>query len=115
MSMRFRWFGKRREREIKRRSIEGLMAAAQHVLAVSNSRIPLDEGHLMRSGGVDVDEQAMKASVYYTAIYAPRQHEELDWNHAPGREAKFLEKSMIEQRARVREIIAEHTRRATRG
>ncbi len=69
----------------------GLKLGAEYVLEEANRLVPLDEGTLFESGTTDVDEGALKASVSYDTVYACRQHEEMTWGHAPGRQAKYLE------------------------
>lgn len=95
----------------RRRAARGLQLAAEHVLAESKQEVPLDEGTLERSGKATVDETALTAAVSYDTVYAVRQHEELTWQHAPGRKAKYLEDPMNRERRRVAEIIAAEIRR----
>jgi hypothetical protein len=97
----------------RRRVARGLALAAEHVLAESKLEVPLDEGTLERSGRTDVDEAALRASVSYDTPYAVPQHERLDYRHAPGRKAKYLEDPLNRERARVAEIIAAELRRWT--
>jgi len=59
------------------------------VLKDSNQRAPRDDGTLVKSGRVTVDDLTVQVS--YTAVHAALQHERLDWRHADGGEAKFLE------------------------
>jgi hypothetical protein len=92
----------------------GLFLGAEHVLGESNTRVPLDEAALMRSGTASVDEPSLTAMVSYDTPYAARQHEELTWRHAPGREAKFLENSLNAARQEVAALIAAELRRAMR-
>lgn len=95
----------------KRRAARGVALAVEHILAESNKIIPLDEGTLMRSGETSVDEGALEGSVSYNSVYAVRQHEELTWNHAPGRQAKYLETAVNTSRADCARIIQQELRR----
>jgi hypothetical protein len=52
--------------------------------------------------------------VSYDTPYAARQHEELDWRHAPGRQAKYLEQPLNAERATVLDLVAAQMRRALR-
>ena len=38
-------------------------------------------------------------------MYAARQHEELDWNHPKGGEAKYLQKAIQENAGRLGNLI----------
>lgn len=68
-------------------------AMAQHILQVSNAHVPHEEGILEDSGDVS-DPDGGSCTVFYDTPYAVRQHEELDWNHDPGRTAKYLENAL---------------------
>lgn len=92
----------------------GLLLAAEHVLTESQAVVPLDEGELQRSGTTAVDEGSLKAAIGYDSVYAARQHEELTWRHAPGRQAKFLEQPLNANRGPVARLIAAQIRRALR-
>lgn len=78
----------------KARARIGLMKGLELVLAESNKIVPLDEATLERSGKVVMEDDALKGAIGYDTPYAMRQHEELAWRHAPGRQAKFLETAM---------------------
>jgi hypothetical protein len=96
----------------RRNALRGLRLAAEHILQVSKTQVPLEEGTLERSGKVTVDESRLEAAVSYDTVYAVRQHEELTWHHpVPGRKAKYLEDPMREEHDRAMEIIAAQVRR----
>ncbi|MEU8195234.1 hypothetical protein AB0C10_15785 [Microbispora amethystogenes] len=88
--------------------------ACQHVLNVSNMRVPIQEGHLEKSGDTVVDRTELKGYIFYDQPYAVRQHEELDYRHAPGRTAKYLELAAQEEAGTVETIIATRLREITR-
>ncbi|MFP8960035.1 hypothetical protein ACLIYP_05600 [Streptomyces nanhaiensis] len=98
--------------EVRQAAGRALYLAAEHVLSVSNDRVPLDEAALQRSGTASVDEGSLRAAVAYDTPYAARQHEELTWRHAPGRRAKYLESSLNDSRDEVRRLVAAQIRRA---
>jgi hypothetical protein len=83
------WDGDRVEATVSGGEAEGLLLGAEHLLGVSRSVCPIEEGTLIRSSGTDVDGDS--ASVYYDTVYARYQHERLDLRHDPGRQAKYLE------------------------
>ncbi|MET7933492.1 hypothetical protein [Streptomyces sp. NPDC005322] len=49
---------------------QGLFLGAEHVLGVSNERVPLDEAALQRSGTASVEEGGLRAAVSYDTPYA---------------------------------------------
>ncbi|MEU9557977.1 hypothetical protein [Streptomyces fumanus] len=101
-------------RQLRAGGARGLLRGAEHVLGLSTDRVPLDEGYLQSTGTADVDPAVLRAAVSYDGPYAVRQHEELRWRHAPGREAKYLENSLNASRPQVAALIAAALRRAMR-
>jgi hypothetical protein len=111
---RFRFDGQRLWTSRGRRlASEGLRRGLEHVLAESKKIVPLDEGTLERSGKADVN--GLHGSISFDTPYAARQHEELTWQHAPGRSAKYLEIPMARERQTVLELMAVPLRRWLRG
>lgn len=88
----------------------GLFLAAEHVLQVSNTHVPIEEGTLERSGATSVGD--LEASTSYDTPYAVVQHEELGYRHDAGRTAKFLERASIGERQKVAQIMAQAAREA---
>lgn len=91
---------------LERGSARGLTLALEHVLAVSNERVPIEYGDLERSGIVSVSADGDEGAVSYSTPYAVPQHEELDYEHNEGRQAKYLESAIYDEQATVRRIIA---------
>lgn len=116
MAQRFRldFNGATVERHLRAAAARGLLLAAEHVLAESQAVVPLDEGPLQNSGTASVDDGDLTAAVAYDTPYAIRQHEELDYRHAPGRQAKYLEQPLNANRGPVQRLIAAELRRALR-
>ncbi|MDX3398447.1 minor capsid protein [Streptomyces sp. ME01-18h] len=116
MAQRFRldFHGAAVERDLRAAAARGLLLAAEHVLAESQEVVPLDEGPLQNSGTASVNEGDLAAAVSYDTPYAVRQHEELDYRHAPGRTAKYLERPLNAERQQVQALIAAQMRRALR-
>ncbi|RAJ61699.1 hypothetical protein K378_04059 [Streptomyces sp. Amel2xB2] len=112
---RLTWNGEQALRGTEDGAARGLRAVAEHVLARSRARVPIEEGTLERSGVATVDEGELTAAVSYDTPYAVRQHEELDYRHDAGRTAKYLEDPLNEQADTVAELIAAAVRRALRG
>lgn len=96
----------------------GVRLAAEHVLTASRAVVPIEEGTLERSGKVEA--RGLHAEVSYggeddtTQIVAIVQHERLDYRHAAGRTAKYLEGPLLAEAGEVAEIIAAQVRRALR-
>lgn len=88
---------------------DGLREVAEHVLEESNKRTPKDDGDLIASGGVGVDD--LRANVAYKSFYAPWIHERVDFKHDDGGEAKYLENAVEAETSNLAEIMA----RAARG
>lgn len=95
----------------KARAARGLQLALEHVLAESNKLVPLEEGTLLRSGHVSMDASVLTGTVSYDTPYAVRQHEELSWRHAPGRQAKYLETAVNASRDECARIMQAEMRR----
>ncbi|MFE4548280.1 hypothetical protein [Streptomyces sp. NPDC056785] len=113
-TFRLTWNGPAVERELRQAAARGVFLAVEHVLGESNNVVPLDESPLMQSGTASVDEPSLTGMVSYDTPYAVAQHERLDYRHAPGRTAKYLENSLNGARAEVLAIIAAQMRRAMR-
>ncbi|WP_424861395.1 hypothetical protein [Streptomyces sp. MMS24-I29] len=111
---RLRWHGDAATGAIREAAARGLLLGAEHVLAASRQRVPINEGTLEQSGATSVDEQQMTAAVSYDTPYARRVHEDMTARHAPGRTAKFLEGVLPETAGEVQALIAAQIRRALR-
>lgn len=96
-------------------SVDGLELAAEHLLQVSSSRAPHEEGDLERSGEVSKDPASQTVAVSYDRPYAVRQHEDLTLRHDDGRSAKYLEDPMNEERDTMLALIARASRRKLGG
>lgn len=90
---------------------DGLRDAGKQLLKASNAKAPVDDRDLIKSGRVKIDDLTMR--VHYTAVHATFQHERLDYEHADGGQAKFLESAANE--VAVDEVLAKHARKALGG
>ncbi len=86
----------------------------EHVLGESTKIVPLEEGTLSRSGktSAEMTGDVAVAAVSYDTPYAARQHEEMDWRHDPGRQAKYLEQPLGAAAPTVAKIYAQAAREA---
>lgn len=108
------WNGDRIAAAARAAALRGVTMAGEHLLAEARSLVPLEEGTLERSGEVVVDEAKLAATVVFDTPYAVRQHEELGYQHAPGRQAKYLEEPFNRERDTMQKLIAAQIRRALR-
>lgn len=74
---------------VEKAAQDAMKDTGRKLLKRSNELAPRDDGDLIKSGKVVVDD--LSISVRYTAPYAVFQHEHLDWAHEDGGGAKFLE------------------------
>jgi hypothetical protein len=112
--MRLEWNGDQVLAALRDASMDGLELAAEHLLQVSSSLVPHEEGDLERSGEVSRDDAQRAVAVSYDRPYAVRQHEDLSLRHDAGRKAKYLEGPMNTERQTMLELIAAQARRALR-
>lgn len=108
------WNGDEILAELRAEEVTGLTLAAEHLLQVSRTEVPIEEGTLERSGTATVDEEALTAAVAYDTLYATRQHEDMTLRHADGRKAKYLEDPLNAEQDTMLELIAAQARRALR-
>lgn len=97
---------------------QGILKAAEHLLAETIPKVPLDQGTLRNSGGVSqtVENQGLTAIVSFDTPYAARLHEHPEYNfQEPGTGGKFLENTANEEKSTMGAIIAAEVRRASNG
>lgn len=83
---------------------KGLKDALEHLRGAAQDRTPYREGDL--EGNAFPSQDGLNGTVYYTDVYAARQHEELGWVHPIKGEAKYLEKAAIAEQDTLGQIIA---------
>lgn len=96
----------------RRGAVRGLQVATEHLLQVSRTQVPIEEGTLERSGTASVDPASLKGAVSYDTPYAVKQHEDLGLRHDDGRKGKYLEDPMNSEAETMRALIAAEIRRA---
>ena len=109
-----KWHGGKAKAANRKARRKALRAGAEHILSMSNLRVPLEEGTLERSGAVTLNAEGDEAAVSYDTVYARRQHEELTWKHDPGRSAKYLELALDEHGDEALAIMSARYRAALR-
>lgn len=102
---------RRRFRAAARRAVT---MVGEDLLGEAQRRAPIEEGTLRASGELEVEERGdtITAVVSFNTVYAARQHEELDWDHPLGGQAKYLESVLREREPRYRRAIDAAIRRA---
>lgn len=112
MANRIAWQADQIIEQLRTAMSEGLADAAEHLLQVSQERVPLESTDLQQSGEASSDPGNLQAAVSYDGDYAVLQHELLDLQHDAGRTAKYLEGPANEETAAIQELIAERIRQA---
>lgn len=82
---------------------DAIQKGLEHIAEVSAAQTPLDEGTLVRSQRVVIDEPD-SGYISYRTPYAHRQHEELSYRHPHGN-AKYLELPMQTETDTALDII----------
>ena len=115
MSERLVWHGAEVKAKERAAAAHGLYLWAEEVLTQATKVVPLapSGGTLQRSGkAFPPGPGELKAAVSYDTPYAVRQHEELDYHHAPGRTAKYLETPLNASKELGRVIVAREIKAA---
>ena len=112
LSRGFRWHGKEVREKIRKAAAEGLLEAAEALRQDSQQEAPVQEGTMILSADTDIDQRALKASVFYDTPYATKQHEDRTISHRNGRKAKYLEDPANANRDRYMGRVAKRIREA---
>lgn len=101
-----------------------VVRAANDLLARAVPLAPIETGRL-RDSAVGPDPETgehfverddyVEATVSFNTPYAARQHEELEWNHPVGGQAKYLEQPFKEMMPRYDAALAAALERAVRS
>jgi hypothetical protein len=105
---------------LKRRQIAAAAAATEKTMRAIVARgqllAPIEEGTLRGSGDVEPPEitaTGVTVTGFFATVYAARQHEELDWEHPRGGQAKYLEEPFKQAIPRYPAIVAAAVRSVT--
>jgi hypothetical protein len=90
---------------------EGLQEAGDMILAASNADAPKVSGDLVGSAR---NEEAgeLERRLIYTSVYARWIHEHLWFKHPHGGGAKYLERALVANGDKAREIVADSIKAA---
>ena len=107
--------GRELERRVRIAAAAAVNIALEEVLAMSQQLVPLEEGTLQASGHVvPATPEDPRGEVRYSTAYAAKQHEELDYQHLPGRTAKYLEGPFKARLPEIRKLVGEAVTRTVR-
>lgn len=112
MDVEIKWNGAAAKKASRAGGIRGLQLSTELLLGEAVKIVPLEEGTLQHSGKAAVDEESLTGIVSFGTPYAVVQHERLDFRHANGRQAKYLEKPWRENAAKFAQIIAYQIKKA---
>jgi hypothetical protein len=87
---------------------DGALSSMYKVLEASQAIVPLDMTPLQKSGALTEDGNTIYVSYGQgeSADYAIIQHENLEYRHAPGRQAKYLEQPFRTAQPNILQTIA---------
>ena len=94
----------------RRGAQRGLTLGLEQILTTARQRVPIEEGTLERSGATA--QRDLSGVVSFDTPYAVVQHEDLTLNHDAGRQAKYLETAMADERTTVARIVQQQIRNA---
>lgn len=100
----------KRASKIKSSTPKAMRDIGQDLLGKSVERAPVDQGDLRGSGFSEVDGTV--TTIGFTEPYALRQHEELQYTHPQGGEAKYLERPLNENINRYVKFLEDSTKKA---
>lgn len=98
---------------IEKATQDELRKAGRQILQRSNQLAPKDDGDLVKTGRAIVDDLTLQVS--YTAPHAHLQHENLEYQHEDGGQAKFLETAIDELAGPINAALAAAVRKSLGG
>lgn len=110
----FDWFGDDVRKKINHNSRKGMVKGLEFIKQESVKVVPKDTGLLEKSAGLKFNEQTggrHEGVVFYDTPYAIRQHEELNFRHAEGRIAKYLELPFQQNQMKALQIMQREIKR----
>lgn len=102
------WHGAAILEELREHAGDGIDDAMEMLLTASRAVVPVLSEDLSKSGKASRD--GLTGLVSYNTVYAVIQHEELEYRHAPGRQAKYLEQPFNDLQQQMIQAIADRLR-----
>lgn len=103
--MKLVWKGNQIKAQYREAAALALQDAAEFLKDESNKIAPIDEGTLINSSFVAVDDRNLVVVVAYDTPYAIVQHERTYYRHRNGRQAKYLEQPVRQFGNRVVQFV----------
>jgi hypothetical protein len=91
----------------------GLKKFAKFIFNESQKIVPTDYGPLKESGHIESggDDDRPTESIVYDEHYAVVQHEDLEFKHKPGEQAKYLEAPLRINRHKLKDFVAKEVKK----
>jgi len=99
------WFGDDVKKKVMTANEKAITLGLEFIKQESVKVAPKDTGLMEKSAQVTISEDRKTGFVSYDTPYAIRQHEELDYKHAEGRIAKYLELPLQQNAKKALEIM----------
>lgn len=101
MANKNKWYIKQTITRVKRGGNNGLLAVGEIIGDDAQSKAPLEFGELETSMHVDQDKTNLTTYISFSKIVdgvdvATIQHENLSYNHLPGKQAKYLQQPFFQ-------------------
>jgi len=108
-----KWEGDRVTRAVGAAAARGVNRAAAELKALSVPLAPIRDGILRGSAAIrEANDAHAEAMLVFDTPYAAKQHEETEYNHPQGGQAKYVEEPLAENAGRLQGIIAKEIRHA---
>lgn len=100
---------KKKTNQYARGVARGVSKIGKLILDESRKIVPVDEWVLHNTSRVKESGRGFHkmAEVIYNQEYAAKQHEDLEYEHKPGRSAKYLEKPIRQNNQKMKKIARE--------
>ncbi len=114
-SVSFEWHGPEIARKVAAAGRRALKKSALDLQGRSADEAPIDVGDLKGNAGIDDSKLGTDDEIFvgYSLPYALRQHEELDFDHPRGGNAKYLENPFRANIKRYERFIAKSVNEVT--
>lgn len=112
-NIRIEWLDDQVKGAVRSGAADVLLDIANDVITQSLTMVPRDTPELASSAYTDMDRDSLIAIAGYGAprdVKAIEQHEDLTYQHPPGKSAKFLEKPLHAARSKAAWKLAEGLR-----
>lgn len=99
------WFGDDVKKKVMTANEKAITLGLEFIKQESVKVAPKDTGMMEKSAQVKIAADGKTGYVSYDTPYAIKQHEELDYRHAEGRIAKYLELPLQQNSKKALEIM----------